>query len=99
MVHKGTDICQLISRHLQQWKDGIFDELVTDSERCARQLPCSKFRNEKDHCVKVFTCLMLRGKVQSAVRFIANKVNSGGVLSLDASTGVPGKSVMDILAM
>ena len=36
MVRKGTDICRLISRRLQQWKDSIFDELVTDSERCAR---------------------------------------------------------------
>ena len=41
--------------------------------------------------------MLLRGQVRSAVRFITNRVNSGGVLSLDASTGVPGKSVMDIL--
>ena len=47
--------------------------------------------------MKVFTRLMLLGQVRSAVRFITNKVNSGGVLSLDALTGVPGKSVMDIL--
>ena len=48
--------------------------------------------------MQVFTRLMLlQGQVRSAVRFITNRVNSGGVLSLDASTGVPGKSVMDIL--
>ena len=97
MVRKGTDIRRLISRRLQQWKDSIFDELVTDSERCARRLPCSKFRNEKGHCVKVFTRLMLQGQVRSAVRFVTNRLNSGGVLALDASIGVPGKSVMDIL--
>ena len=97
MVHKGTDIHRLINRYLQQWKDDIFDELVTDTERCARQLPRSKFRIEKNHCVKVFTRLMLQGQVRSAVCFITNQVNSGGVLSLDALTGVPGKSVMDIL--
>ena len=41
--------------------------------------------------------MLLRGQVRSAVHFITNRVNSGGVLSLNASTGVPGKSVMDIL--
>ena len=47
--------------------------------------------------MKVFTHLMLRGQVRSAVRFITDRVHGGGVLSLDASTGVPGHSVLDIL--
>ena len=46
--------------------------------------------------VKVFTHLMLRGQVRSAVRFITDRVHDGGILSLDASTGVPGHSVLDI---
>jgi len=36
MVQKGIDICRLLSRHLQLWKECVFDGLVTESERCAR---------------------------------------------------------------
>lgn len=35
--------------------------------------------------------------MQSAVCFITNRVDGGGVLPLDAATGVSGHSVMDIL--
>ena len=47
--------------------------------------------------MKAFTHLMFRSHVQSAVHFITDRIHSGGVLSLDASTGVPGRSVLDIL--
>jgi len=40
---------------------------------------------------------MLRGQVHSAVCFITDRVHGGGVLSLDASTGMPSHSVLDIL--
>ena len=79
VVRKGTDIHRLINRCLQQRKEGIIDELDTDCERCKRQLPYSKFKNEKDHCVKVFEHLMLRGQVCYAVCFITNRVDGGGV--------------------
>ena len=97
MVRRGTDICRLLARRLQRWKDHCFEDLVNETERCARRLPRSRFKDEKDRCVKVFTHLMLRGQVLSAVRFITDRVHGGGVLSLDASTGVPGHPVLDIL--
>jgi len=59
MVWKDIDIHHLLSRRLQLWKKCVFDGLATESERCARQLPCSRFKDKKDHCVKVFTHLML----------------------------------------
>ena len=40
---------------------------------------------------------MLRGQVRSAVRFITDRVSGGGVLAYDSSSGVPGKSVADVL--
>ena len=97
MVWRGTDIRRLPARHLQRWKDHCFEDLVNETERCAQWLPQSQFKDEKDQCVKLFTHLMLWGQVQSAVRFITDRVHGGGVLSLDASTGVPGHSVLDIL--
>ena len=98
MVQRGTDIRHLLARRLQRWKDHCFEDLVNETERCAWRLPRSRFKHEKDRCVKVFTHLMLWGQVQAAVRFITNRVHGGGgVLSLVASTGVPGHSVLDIL--
>ena len=47
--------------------------------------------------MKVLIHLMFRGQAQSAVHFITDRVHGGRVLSLDASTGVPGHSVLDIL--
>ena len=97
MIRRGTDIHRLLARCLQHWKEHCFEDLVNETERCAWQLPRSRFKDEKDRCVKVFTHLMLRGQVRSAVRFITDRVHGGGVLSLYASTGVPGHSVLDIL--
>ena len=40
---------------------------------------------------------MFRGQVRSAVHFITDRVSSGGVLSCNSSSGVPGKSAADVL--
>ena len=40
---------------------------------------------------------MLWGQVRSAVCFITDRIHGGSVMPLDASTGVPGYSVLDIL--
>ena len=39
MVRRGTDIRRLLARHLQRWKDHCFEDLVNETEKCARQLP------------------------------------------------------------
>ena len=96
-VRKGTDIHHLLDRRLQNWKECNFEDLVTEIEWCSRQLHQSGIKDKNDHCVKVFTHLMLGGQVSSAVRFITDRIHGGGVMPLDALTGVPGYSVLDIL--
>ena len=93
----GVDICYLLNKHLQHWRNQNCDDLVMEVEHCAREPLCSRVINKKDHCVKVFTRLMLRAQVCSAVQFLTNRTHSGGILSLDASTGEPGHSVLDTL--
>ena len=97
MVRKGTDIRQLLCCRLKEWKEEKFESLVCDAERCARQFTRPRKKDDKDHTVAVFTCLMLRGQVRSAVRFITVRVSGGGVLSLDSPSNVPGMSGFDVL--
>ena len=33
----------------------LFKDLVAETERCAQQSPQSQFKDEKEHCMKVFT--------------------------------------------
>ena len=56
-----------------------------------------KRKDREDHTVAVFTRLMLHDQVRSAVRFITDRVSGGVVLANDSPSGVPGKSVADIL--
>ena len=41
---------------------------------------------------------MLQGQVRAAVRFIADRVSGGGILSPDSPSNVPGMTVFDVLA-
>ena len=97
MVRKGTDIRRLLCRRLKGWKEEKFESLVCDAEHCARQFTRPRKKDDKYHTVAVFTRLMLRGQVRSAVRFITDRVSGGGVLSIDSPSNVPGMSVFDVL--
>ena len=86
MIRRSTNICQLLCHHLKEWKEDKFESLECDAEQCARQFTRPRKKGDKDHTVAVFTCLMLRGQVRSAIRIITDRVSGGGVLSLDSSS-------------
>ena len=97
MVKRGADVRRLLLRRLEDWKVEKFTDLVFDAERCSRQHSKPRRKDGEDHTVAVFTRLMLRGQVCSAVRFITDRVSGGGVLACDSPSGIPGKSVADVL--
>ena len=74
-----------------------FNSLVCEAERCARLFVRPRRKNDKDHTTAVFTHLMLRGQVHSAVRFITDRVSGGGILSPESPSNVSGMSVFDVL--
>ena len=82
---------------MEDWRRDKFTDLVFDAERCSRQHARPKRKGREDHTVAVFTRLMLHGQVRSAVRFITDRVSGGGVLAYDSPSGVPSKSVADVL--
>ena len=76
-ISKGCDIWRLLDHHLTMWQEGQFDVLLQEAQRYDRSL-CNSFRscakNSNNHLVKVFTKLMLQGKVRAAVRWITEEL-------------------------
>ena len=69
---------------MEAWRSSQIDELLYEAERCSHQLPKPQLKKEGDeHIVGVFTQLMLRGRVQSAVRWMTERAGGG---TLDPST-------------
>ena len=56
------------------WKNEDFDLLLQEAIRCDNLLKYThKIDNDDRHIVKVFTRLMLQGKVRAAVRWLSEK--------------------------
>jgi hypothetical protein len=101
-VKKTCDVRRLLNRRLRLWREGHFDELLQEAVRCDMQLRRAidkRTRTPIDEVVhRVFTRLMLQGKVREAVRWITNR-ESGGILSPDDHLCSEGnsKSVLELL--
>ena len=89
MVRVGSDVRQLLKWHVELWKKNRFETLLCEAERCAAQCPSRQPRLSDNHVVRVFTHLILRGRVREAVRFVTDWAR-GGVLKpsdTDAKSG------------
>ena len=97
MVKKGTDIRRLLKRRMDAWKQNRFDELVYELERCARiKSKVGSSNSDEDHIIKVFSRLMLRGQVRSAVRWLTDRA-PGQILIPTSVVDPSGKTVFDVL--
>ena len=54
------------------WKTGLFLELVKEAEQCDRKLPKSSGEMSSDKESKIFSDLILQGRLREAVRFITD---------------------------
>ena len=96
MVNKGMDIRRLLKRRMDAWKQNRFDELVYELERCARIKSKVRSSNSEDHIIKVFSRLILRGQVRSAVRRLTDRA-PGQILTPTSVVDPSGKTVFDVL--
>ena len=67
-IRKGVDICRLLKRRIDTWRKQCYDQLLHEFVRYEKQYT-SRSENNKDHVLKIFSRLMLRGEVKSAVRW------------------------------
>ena len=80
------------------WRESQVTELLCEAERCSQQLPKPREgKHGDDHTISVFTRLMLRGQVRSAVQWMTERLSSGGVLHPSAPVGTAGKTVLEVL--
>jgi len=101
MVCTGSDVRRLIERRLTLWKEGSFDILLQEADRCNCALRRSHTGTlNKTDIVRVFTRLMLQGKVRAAVRWATERATGNVLLpSTVVNPDVAGcqLTVMDVL--
>ena len=78
------------------WKSNNFEALLCEAERCAAHCRNKQPSMSDDHVVRVFTRLMLRGRVHEAVHFATDRAG-GGVLQPSDVDSKSGKCVLDVL--
>ena len=98
MVRKGADVRRLLERCLVLWRQESYDLLLQEAVHCNQALLRGRHSPvDEEATVRVFTKLMLRGKVKAAVRW-ATERSRGVVLSPDdVAEGSSGVTIMDIL--
>lgn len=100
MVKKAGDIMRLIKKRIEQWKGNMMDELISEFDGDARGLMKGqrvKSRRADDHKINVFTRLVLRGQIRSAVRWLTERGSERGVLPYSGIVESTGKTVSDVL--
>ena len=74
MIKKVSDVKRLLDRRLSMWSEDKFDLLVQEAKRCDRSLyKATRVSHKEDHVIKIFTRLMLQGKIKSAMSWLADK--------------------------
>ena len=83
---------------LHLWRLEHYDEHLFEFERCAKKWSSSRIKQPcPNHIVQVFSRLMLRGQVRSAVRCLTERINDGGVLDPSQLVNDGSKRVLDFL--
>ena len=92
-MRNGCDICHLLERRMNLWRDEQYDVLIQEAIRYDRSL-----RNSQEHLIKVFTRLMLEGNVHAGVCWLTER-SSGGILKPFDSATIGGTSMTVLEAL
>ena len=96
MVRKGADVRRLLERRLELWQQNQFDLLVQEAGRCDWGL-CRTSHSvvDEESVIRVFTRLMLHGRVRAAVRWVTERIK--GIVLSPSDTVEGSTPVMDVL--
>ena len=77
MIKASKDIRTLIGRRIEDWKENKFDKLLAEAVRCGKKKQINQDNLDDKHVWKVFTSLMMKGKVRSAMRWLSERASEG----------------------
>ena len=98
MARTGADILRLLHRRIGQWRDGHFDLLVQEADHCDSGLKHScRVNLTGDDVVRIFSRLMLQGKVKAAVRWATEHTRRELLMPTDVVDNTSGTTVLDVL--
>ena len=75
-----ADIRRVLEKRMNLWEKNEYELLLQEAVRCDKSMRNTGRSTKKNDVVKVFTRLMLQGKLKAAVRWIS-EMSRGGVLS------------------
>ena len=73
-----------LSQRLTLWKERKIDILLREAKAIQRQL--QRIPRSKEEITKIFSGLMLQGKVLAALKFLESEAQTGGILPLNDKT-------------
>ena len=95
---KSHEHIRNLQRRLELWKNGRFEDLLCEGRSLQQRLHKSCHVSE-EQITRVFTRLMIQGKVKSALRYLSDNAK-GGVLSLietvEGSGGLTAKELLHL---
>ena len=95
---KSRDHVQCVQRRLELWKMAIFEELLREGRTLQHRLETNLRNVSEDQLSKVFSHLVIQGKINAALRYLSDNTK-GGVLSLNAVIDDQGATVRELLHM
>ena len=95
---KSRDHVQCVQRRLELWKMAKFEELLREGRTLQHRLETNLRNVSEDQLSKVFSHLVIQGKINAALRYLSDNTK-GGVLSLNAVIDDQGTTVRELLHM
>ena len=79
------------------WTNGFFENLCYEAECCDKKMPKSSGKMSEDQEEKIFSALILQGRLREAVRFITDRQGGGAMAPEDDAVKPFGKSVLELV--
>ena len=99
LTSKTRDHVTALERRLRAWREGDIDGLMKEGRTIQNHLRPPRRRehgNQEENDSRIFSKLILEGKIHSALRFLSQN-HGGGVLNINDSVDGEGSSVLDTL--
>ena len=84
MRSKAKDHSECLQRRIQQWKDGKFEALIQESRFIQNRLSKTWKPRSSEDIARIFSKLIMEGKISSALKFLDKESSSGPMKCSDA---------------